>query len=154
MAVTLCLGALLAACAAKPPKPVEAKTHITVSPDVNPDSTGRPSPIVVRVYQLRNDAEFNGADFFALYEHEKETLGASLILTKEFEFQPGEAQDLKLPLSPEARFLGVVAAFRDIRTAKWRTITAAPEKSLMDMLSKDRVSISVDKAAVALNIKD
>jgi type VI secretion system protein VasD len=153
--VSLCLvlGAL-AACAAKPPKPVDARTVITVAEDVNPDSTGRPSPIVLRIYQLRGDAEFNDADFFSLYDKEKETLGASLILREEYTLQPGEQRELELPLSREARFLGAVAAFRDIRSARWRVITPAPEKTLTDLLSKDRVRIGLEKDAVTLQIKD
>jgi type VI secretion system protein VasD len=153
-ALAVCAASLLVACAAKPPKPVEAKTTLAASADVNPDSTGRPSPIVVRVFQLRGDAEFNGADFFALYDKEKETLGASLILREEFVMQPGESREVKLPISLEARFLGVVAAYRDIRAAHWRAISAAPEKKLIDMVSKDHVTIRADKAAVTLAIKD
>jgi type VI secretion system protein VasD len=158
LAVTL-LAALtcaltLAGCAAKPPKPAETKAMITASADVNPDSTGRPSPVVVRIFQLRGDAEFSGADFFALYEKEKETLGASLVLREEVVLRPGESQERILPLSPEARFLGVIAAYRDIRGAQWRQLVAAPEKSLIDLLSKDRVTIQVDKSTLTVAIKD
>lgn len=145
---------VLAACAAKPPKPAETRATITASADVNPDSTGRPSPIVVRVFQLRGDAEFSGADFFALYEKEKDTLGASLVLREEVVLRPGESQERVLPLSPEARFLGVIAAYRDIRGAQWRQLVAAPEKSLIDLLSRDRVTIQVDKSALTVSIKD
>jgi len=144
----------LVACAAKPPKPVEAKALLSVSSDVNPDSSGRASPIVVRVYQLRGDAEFNGAEFFDLYDKEKETLGASLILRQEYVLQPGEQRQLEIALSQEARYLGAIAAFRDIRTAHWRVISPAPEKGLADMLSKDRVTIGVEKTAITLRIKD
>jgi type VI secretion system protein VasD len=146
---------LLAACGgAKPPKPVEARALVTTSANVNRDAAGRPSPVVLRVFQLRGDAEFNGADFFALYEREKETLGASLILREEFVLQPGEQRELVLPLSLEARHIGALAAFRDIRSTRWRAISPAPEKSLRDMLSKDRVTIAVGDDAVTLAIKD
>jgi type VI secretion system protein VasD len=144
----------LAACASGPPKPVVAKAQISVSADVNPDSSGRASPIVVRVYQLRGDAEFTGAEFFALYDKEKETLGASLISREEYVLQPGEQKALELPLSREARFVGAIAAYRNIQTARWRAITAAPEKTLADMLKKDRVNIAVAKAAITLTTKD
>jgi len=47
MALLISLGSALAlaGCAAKPPKAAETKAMITASPDVNPDSTGRPSPV-------------------------------------------------------------------------------------------------------------
>ena len=47
---------------------------LSAASDVNPDATGRPSPIVVRVYQLRADAAFAAADFFALFDEEQQTL--------------------------------------------------------------------------------
>jgi type VI secretion system protein VasD len=144
----------LAACASGPPKPVVAKAQISVSADVNPDSSGRPSPIVIRVFQLRGDAEFNGAEFFALYDKEKETLGASLISREEYVLQPGEQKMLELPLSRETRFVGAIAAYRNLQTARWRAISVAPEKTLADMLKKDRVNIAVAKAAITLTTKD
>jgi type VI secretion system protein VasD len=144
----------LTACASGPPKPVVAKAQINVTADVNPDSAGRASPIVVRVYQLRADAEFTGADFFALYDKEKETLGASLISREEYVLQPGEQKMLELPLARDARFVGAIAAYRNIQTARWRAISQAPEKTLMDMLKKDRVNIAVAKAAITLTTKD
>lgn len=149
-------GAVLAlcACASKPPKPAETKAVIAASADVNPDSDGRASPVVVRVYQLRGDAEFNGADFFALYDMEKETLGQSLILRDERTLFPGQQVELKLALSAEARFLAVAAAYRDIRASRWRTVVGVPEKSLLKLLAKRRVSVRVGKDAVSIAVID
>jgi type VI secretion system protein VasD len=151
--VSYCLIALTA-CAAKPPKPVQAHAQLIVSADVNPDTSGRASPIVVRLFQLRNDGEFAAADFFAIYEKEKETLGASLISREEYVLAPGETRTLDLGLSPEARFLGAVAAYRDIRAAHWRALTRAPEKKLTDLIGKDGVTVSVGKDTVTLAVKD
>jgi type VI secretion system protein VasD len=145
---------LLSACAAKPPKPAPAHAEIIVSGDVNPDAAGRPSPVVVRVYQLRNDGEFNGADFFGVYEKEKETLGASLVAREEYVLAPGENRKLELPLNAETRFIGVIAAFRDIRTARWRAISRPPEKKLTDLLRKGGNTVRLDKDNVTLAVKD
>ena len=76
--------------------PVEAKVKaimtITAGADTNPDATGRPSPVVVRVYQLKTDASFNGADFFALFDDDQKVLGAELISRDEFVLTPAERQ--------------------------------------------------------------
>ena len=141
-------------CASKPPKPVQTRTWFTASTDTNPDVHGRPSPVVVRVFELKNDAEFNGADFFALYEREKETLGASFIQREEYVLQPGENKDLLMPMSRDARYVGVIAAFRDIRGARWRAIAVAPRKTAGDTFSKDWMSVAVERAAVKLTVKD
>ena len=145
---------LLSACAAKPPKTAPAHAELSVSGDVNPDASGRASPLVVRVYQLRNDGEFNGADFFSVYEKEKETLGASLVSREEYVLAPGESRKLELPLSAETRFIAVVAAFRDIRTARWRAISRPPEKKLTDLLRKGGITVRLDKDNVTLAVKD
>lgn len=148
------LAWLLTACASKPPKPEPARARLVASEQVNPDESGRSSPIVVRVYQLRADGAFAGAEFFDLYSKEKEVLGESLIAREEYVLSPGETRDLEIPLNAQARHIGVLAAFRDIRAAQWRALTRAPEKTLTDLLRKDGVTITVDKNAVALSVKD
>ena len=149
-----CMAIALAACAAKPAKPVETKAVLSASADVNPDSAGRPSPVVVRIYQLRGDTEFNNADFFALFEKDKETLGASLIGREEKTLFPGQQLEIDLPLSTEARFVGAVAAYRDLRASRWRALIGAPEKSLLKVLATQRINISVGKDTVTLSAKN
>jgi type VI secretion system protein VasD len=153
-ALAAVLLSMLCACAAKPPKPVKTPTQIVVSADVNPDASSRASPIVVRVFQLRNDGEFAAADFFALYEKEKETLGASLLSREEYVVAPGETRTLDLSINTDARFIGVIAAYRDIRSAHWRALTRSPEKKLTDLIGKHGVTLSVGKDAVTLSVKD
>jgi type VI secretion system protein VasD len=144
----------LTACASKPPKPAPTQALVIASPDVNPDAMGRPSPVVVRIYQLRGDAQFEDAQFFALYDNEQATLGSSLILRDERTLFPGQKVSLDLALSPDAGFLGVAAAYRDLRTARWRAVVGVPEKSLLKLLAKRRVTIKVGKDAVSIAITD
>jgi len=139
---------VLFACAAKPPKPVDTSAVLSASADVNPDPDGRPSPVVVRIYQLRGDSEFNGAAFLALYDKDKDTLGASLISREEQTLFPGQQLEMKLPLSPETVFIGVFAGIRDFQSARWRAITRAPEKSKLNVLGKLRLTVHVDKGAI------
>ena len=154
MFTLLMAACLISACAAKPAKLEPARMEFVVSADANPDSSNRPSPLVVRVFQLRNDGEFSGADFFSLYDKEKETLGASLISREEYVLEPGETRKLELAVNAEARFLGAIAAFRDIRSAQWRAVTRAPDKKLTDLLKKDGVTIRVEKESLALAVRD
>lgn len=153
-AVCLLAACLLAACATKPPKPEPARARIVASDQVNPDASGRSSPIVVRLFQLRADGAFATAEFFDLYGKEKEVLGESLVSREEYVLAPGETRELEIPLNAQTRYLGVIAAYRDIRTAQWRALTRAPEKTLMDLLGRDGVTITLDKDAVALSVKD
>jgi type VI secretion system protein VasD len=122
---------------------VKASMSLAASKEVNPDASGRPSPVVVRVYQLRNDAAFNGAEFFALYDDEQKALGPEFITRDEFVLAPAESRTLDVTLAPEARFVGAIAAFRDIRNAQWRSIVPAPKKGLSVAVERSRVVVSV-----------
>lgn len=154
LAVCLLAVCLLAACAAKPPKPTPTRARLVATEQVNPDVSGRASPIVVRLFQLRSEGEFADAEFFALYEKEKEVLGESLVSREEYVLAPGETRDIQISLNAQTRYLGVLAAYRDIRAAQWRAVTRAPEKKLTDLLGKDGVTITLDKDTVALSVKD
>ncbi|RMF19975.1 MAG: type VI secretion system lipoprotein TssJ [Gammaproteobacteria bacterium] len=94
--------------------------RVTAGGDVNPDLSGRPSPVVVRVFELRASSVFENADFVALYEYTQDTLGVDLVKSEEWVLAPGENRRFKYALSPETNFVAVMAAYRDISSANWR----------------------------------
>jgi type VI secretion system protein VasD len=138
---------MMTACASAPPKPARTRVTIAATADTNPDATGRPSPVVVRVYQLTADTAFTGAEFFALYDDEMKVLGAELIGRSEYVLAPAERRTLEMDVSADARFVGIVAAYRDIRNAQWRTLVPAP-------LRRDDVTIAVERARVVFSVPD
>ena len=148
--------ALLGACASSrnDTTPVQVRTKLTAAADVNPDAAGRASPLVVRVYGLRTDPDFARADFFALYDREKETLAAAMTNSQEYVLQPGETREVRVPMSRDARYVGVVAAYRDIRGARWRVVSKAPRKRWTDALSRDVITIGASRSSVTLAIAD
>jgi type VI secretion system VasD/TssJ family lipoprotein len=52
-----------------------------------------------------------------------------------------ERQALDITVAGETRFVGAIAAFRDIRNAQWRSIVPAPRGGL---------TVSVERARVVL----
>ncbi|HEX3398155.1 MAG TPA: type VI secretion system lipoprotein TssJ [Steroidobacteraceae bacterium] len=141
----------LTACKSGPPKPQVLKLTVSASADANPDAQNRPSPIVIRVYQLKDDAAFKDADFFALYDKEQATLAAALISRQEFELAPGAQKvvDYQLPL--DARFLGVAAGYRNIRDAAWRTEIGSQDKGLAAIAKKKKLNVSAGRASVTVS---
>ncbi|WP_377155191.1 type VI secretion system lipoprotein TssJ [Roseateles sp. UC29_93] len=105
-------------------KPTEVtKGSIQASAQVNPSVTKRPSPLLVRVYELKSDVGFNAADFVSLYQKDQAELGAEIVSREEMTLQPGEARPwTKKILSPETRFVAVFAAYRDLERARWRAV--------------------------------
>jgi type VI secretion system protein VasD len=155
--IAVACALLLGSCASKPPpkppQPVETQTIISASPDANPDSNGRASPVVVRLYQLRGDAEFNGADFFALYDKEKETLAASLIMRDERIVLPGQKLELKVSLAPDTRFVGAIAGFRDVQSSHWRAIAEVPKiPESKKKPAERRISIRIEKDSINVSV--
>ncbi|MFS2159545.1 type VI secretion system lipoprotein TssJ [Pseudomonas sp. Pseusp122] len=93
---------------------------LTASDQLNPDLNGRPSPIVIRLYELKHPVAFENADFFSLYERPKDALAPDLIATEELELRPGGAVELKLSVEEGSRYVGVLAAYRSLPDSKWR----------------------------------
>src|ERR1700749_1468022 len=89
----------VAGCRSKPPPPPPpTKAAIVVAADVNPDSAGRPSPVVVRLYQLKEEGAFNSANFFDITDKEQATLGPSLDSREEYELLPGQTREIVLKI--------------------------------------------------------
>jgi len=114
-------GLLLAGCAAKPVVTTVAVT-LTAGADANPDARGRASPLTVRVYALKTTGAFEAADFFSLFEKDQATLGAELVQREEVLLRPGETKKLDFNLPPDAKSMGVMAAYRDLDRARWREV--------------------------------
>jgi type VI secretion system protein VasD len=129
-----------------PPKPARTRLTLAASADSNPDASGRPSPVVVRVYQLKTDGAFTGAEFFALFDDDMKVLGPDLVGRNEYVLAPSERRTMELDVSADAQFVGVIAAYRDIRNAQWRTVLQAP-------LSTPDITVAVERARVVLSPK-
>ena len=115
----------LIGCASKPkpespPTPTSIKGAIVASSNVNPDRNGRASPVVMKLFELRSLAQFQVADFFSLFEKEKEALGAELVAREEYTLMPGARTELVRQVHPETRHVGVIVAFRDLERSSWR----------------------------------
>ena len=142
------LALALVACASAP-KPAQLAATLHASERVNPSSSQRPSPLLLRVYELKTAAAFNSADFMSLYQRDKAELGADLLGKEEFVLAPGESKKFAKTLAPETRFLGVVAAFRDVEHARWRSIVPVQPGQMHNVVIKaDQLSV---EAALAGN---
>ena len=117
------LAAALTACAAKPPPsspPTVVRGTLQAGASVNPDARGRPSPVVVKLFELKSVGAFEAADFFSLFDKDREALGADVLRKEELTLRPGERVALDRTLDPEARYLGVVAGYRALDRSRWR----------------------------------
>jgi type VI secretion system (T6SS) VasD/EvfM/TssJ family lipoprotein len=84
----------------------------------------------------------DAGDFVSLFEKEQAVLGAELVAREEFVLRPGEKRVLTKTLSADTRFIGVLAAFRDLERTRWHvTVPVVPGK-------KNEVSILLGETVV------
>jgi len=98
---------------------VELKTTSSINPDIR----GQASPLTVRVYELTSSNQFNQSGFFEVYESEEATLGNEFVSRQEFTVTPDQVLRKTVVLSPTTKYLGVVAAYRNIDNAQWRAVS-------------------------------
>jgi type VI secretion system protein VasD len=101
-------------------KPTPIKIELQADANVNPNENGDPAPVVVRVYELKELTAFQNGSFFDFADNDKKLLGGDLVGSAEYELTPGQTVDYNRSISSEARYIGVVAAFRDIESAQWQ----------------------------------
>jgi type VI secretion system protein VasD len=143
MAMTMLL--LLGACAGAPKKE-KLDLSITATADVNPDMQGRPSPVILHILELNSVEQFNGLGYVALTQPSGAALGAALLGSKQEILQPGASRPLTLELNPQTTAIGLVAGYRDIDNATWRTsipVVQGESKLLSITLNQQQIITSI-----------
>lgn len=125
---------VLGGCSTLSPYSSVTKLNLTLSASdqVNLDLNGRPSPIVVRLLELKHPVAFENADFFSLYERAQESLSPDLVTSEELALRPGETVELKLGIEPGSRYVGVLAAYRDLPQSQWRYVVPVTAMGLTE----------------------
>jgi type VI secretion system protein VasD len=144
----------LAACKSKPPpveipKPIIATVSIVAAQDLNPNRDGRPSPVFLRLYLLRDGGKFLAADFDEVTAKADQVLAAALVGRNERMIEPGSAVKITLEVPPEARMLGVVAEFADMPDSRWRAVTPTAEGGLLPQFKGHTLLVSVGRRSVS-----
>ena len=143
----LTLTILLTGCInLKSAPPTIINAEIRASEDVNPDDTGRPSPIIVRIYSLKSVGTFNASDFYTIYNDENQ-LGKDLVNREEIQLRPGGQKIFSRELSPEVQYLGIVAAYRQLTQSLWKETVPVPggrTTNFSVQLNKNTISIQYE----------
>lgn len=150
----LLLLAVVLSPGAQAAKTVKVNSVATAVESLNPDYKGRPSPVNLIVFQLASGDVFQNADFFSLFEPDASVLGDDLLGRTQILLQPGEVREWVAEFSKETRFIGVVAAFRDIENAQWRASVSLPSRGFVGrFFKKIKLRINVDALAVTVSTK-
>ncbi|MBH0000344.1 MULTISPECIES: type VI secretion system lipoprotein TssJ [Pseudoalteromonas] len=121
--------------------PASTDLKINVSKNVNPDTSDRPSPVVMKIFELSSRTIFDTQDFFSLYDTPEKILGPDLLKKDELELQPNSVQKYKMSLNRNTRYVGVVVAYRNIDQARWRAVIE------VDPTGYDDIDVNVEAIA-------
>lgn len=107
--------------------PVSYEVRASADAVINRDVAGQPLSVVVRLYQLKQAKEFSALTFDLATSNrtDAELFGDSLIQRSELLLVPGTTHISSQGISPDAKFLGVVAFFRKPDTHYWRYLIDA-----------------------------
>lgn len=128
----------------KPPPPPVVTLTLAGAPDQNPDVSGAPSPVAVRIIELTATNRFERADVFALIDHEKQTLDTDDAGSQEIILGPSERRTIKIDPKPGVTAIGVAALYREIDTAKWRAVAPVASEG------PTKLTAEIGKLAVTL----
>ncbi|KFA59586.1 type VI secretion system-associated lipoprotein [Gilliamella sp. Choc4-2] len=92
--------------------------------ELNMGDDGRSSPVVIRIYQLKNNNKFNSATYQDLVTQDSDVLGDSLLESKEVVLKPDTAISIDTPLNKKANAVGVIALFKEpnLKNNTWRLV--------------------------------
>jgi type VI secretion system protein VasD len=126
------------------PSPTRIEAEVTVAKDVNPDITGKASPVQVRLYELSSAAGFQSAAFFALYDDDRGVLGKDLQARDDILAKPGDRLKITREAKAETKHLALIAAYQDLENATWRA--AMP----LALTETNAVTIEIGRLAVKI----
>lgn len=126
------------------PVPFTVELNLAASNELNPDIEGNAAPLVVRIYQLESIAAFNNGDFFALYENDQALVGKDTKYREELEIRPGQKISKKHERQSGARYIAVLAAFRDLDHAQWKAfLEMKPDQNDVFHVNLGKASVSI-----------
>ncbi|HEF5788177.1 type VI secretion protein [Burkholderia multivorans] len=80
---------------------------------LNPDDAGRPTSVAVRVYQLKDRKLFDAASYDDLLKNDRTVLAQDLQASMGAVLNPGASASLSQPMQGEAKYVGIVAFYRN-----------------------------------------
>jgi type VI secretion system protein VasD len=101
---------------------------LSAGESLNADDTGRPTPVVVRIYQLRDRKAFDGASRADIVKNDRTLLAHDLQSELSAVLNPGASASLSQRMLPGTKYVAIVALYRkpDADEA-WRRVIATKQ---------------------------
>lgn len=121
--------------------------RIYASESLNVDAQGQALPLVVRLFKLRSPDAFLQLpyDSFGDPAKEKAALGDDLVAARELQLVPGQHHEATDKVVREARYIGIVALYRNPLPGRWRYAFSTPDA--------DKSGLHVGAHACAMSVQ-
>jgi type VI secretion system protein VasD len=93
---------------------------------LNPTPDGQSRPLVVRVYELKEDARLLNASFEQVWQDDKATLADDVVKVQEVQVYPAQRVDLKVDRTEPVNHIAAVALFREPKSRGWLSMIDLP----------------------------
>ncbi|MCP3712764.1 type VI secretion system lipoprotein TssJ [Paraburkholderia sp. CNPSo 3274] len=94
---------------------------ITARGALNQNERGASLPVVLRMYQLKDDKPFATASYAQLLEG-NDALKAATLWSRDVMLGPGQTLKVSEPIGEAANYMGVAAFFRDTANTEWSVL--------------------------------
>ena len=128
---------------------VKLKASMQAVHYLNPDIKGIPSPLVINIYQLKSTKLFKNISYKQLIDNPADHLGTTLIEQSKIEIRPGQHKYINEYLNFDTNFVGIVAGYRNIDKANWRSILQVAERT-----KKIKVRVSLESQGMYIKKMD
>jgi len=97
------------------------KLSVIADRDLNPDDADIPSPVIIRMYELKSTKLFKNANFIDLYERDTEVLGKSMVVKQALKaIKPNEKNERSFVLNKDTAYIGLYVEFLQYENAKYK----------------------------------
>ena len=101
----------------------DLQVDFKVDGDINPDESGKASPLFIRMYELSASKMIKRADFIGIYERDKDVIGSDLVAVHKLKrLIPGEGRTEHFVLDKKTNYVAFYAEFLDFKEAKYKLV--------------------------------
>lgn len=101
----------------------DLELNVIAKDDINPDDSEHASPLVVRLYELKDNKKFEGMEFYDIYLNDKKILGKNLIDKHTLKhFVPDTKRKKQFVLNKKTKFVGLFAEFSNYKDSEFRAV--------------------------------
>ncbi len=119
----------------------DLKLDFFVAADVNLDDNKIPSPLIIRMYELKSPDLFMKANFIDLFERDAEVLGADMVAKEQLKYmRPGETREVNFVLTEGTGYVGLFAEFLRYKDAKYKLVIPIAQTNVIRSSAEIKLS--------------